>query len=234
MTEPKKASEGGKLFDDWPERYDAWFKTPIGRLIRKYESELILDLLEPRRGEHIFDAGCGTGIFTVDMLSEGSRVVGLDISGPMLREAVRSSSDRPFQAVLGDMTALPFAENTFHRSVSVTAVEFVQDPGAALAEMFRVTRPGGVVLLATLNSRGPWAQRRMERARKGESPLFQKAVFRSAADLVSLSHLKATVRSAVHFAKETDPETAPLMEAEGRSNNSMDGAFVAALWRKPS
>ena len=48
------------LFDEWPEKYDQWFTTPIGSLVRKYESELILDLLKPVPGEIVLDAGCGT------------------------------------------------------------------------------------------------------------------------------------------------------------------------------
>ncbi|MGZ3649412.1 MAG: class I SAM-dependent methyltransferase, partial [Syntrophales bacterium] len=56
--------EGKAIFDEWPEKYDRWFTTPIGSLVRKYENELILDFLNPAPGETILDAGCGTGVFT--------------------------------------------------------------------------------------------------------------------------------------------------------------------------
>ena len=46
-----------KAFDEWPEKYDQWFDTPIGRLIRQYESELTAKMLEPVHGETILDAG---------------------------------------------------------------------------------------------------------------------------------------------------------------------------------
>ena len=63
-------SEGGgkkdQIFDDWPERYDQWFETPIGSLVRRYESELLLEMLRPGPGEMLLDAGCGTGVFTQD------------------------------------------------------------------------------------------------------------------------------------------------------------------------
>ena len=42
-----------RLFDEWPDRYDEWFQTPVGALVNRYESELLLDLLRPRRGETI-------------------------------------------------------------------------------------------------------------------------------------------------------------------------------------
>jgi hypothetical protein len=37
-----------EVFDLWPEKYDQWLETPIGQLIKSYESELILNLLVPR------------------------------------------------------------------------------------------------------------------------------------------------------------------------------------------
>jgi len=72
------------LFDDWPDRYDQWFKTPIGKLVKETEADLIHELLCLKRGEKLLDAGCGTGIFTFDFLFQGAEVVGLDISLPML------------------------------------------------------------------------------------------------------------------------------------------------------
>jgi len=87
--------EKTQLFDEWPETYDRWFTTPIGSLVRKVEAELILDLLNPKQGEVILDAGCGTGVFTLDILSIGSQVIGLDISLPMLIHARKKLKGYP-------------------------------------------------------------------------------------------------------------------------------------------
>ena len=35
-----------ELFDEWPDRYDEWFQTPIGSLVKRYESALLLELLQ--------------------------------------------------------------------------------------------------------------------------------------------------------------------------------------------
>ena len=103
--------EGARLFDEWPEKYDRWFTTPIGGLVKKYEAELLLDLLRPSQGEIILDAGCGTGVFTLDFLSRGAKVIGLDISLPMLRRSREKAGEYPLQSVLGDMLTLPFSED---------------------------------------------------------------------------------------------------------------------------
>ena len=47
-----------QLFDDWPDRYEKWFTTPIGSLVKRVEWELVLDFLRPARGDFLLDAGC--------------------------------------------------------------------------------------------------------------------------------------------------------------------------------
>jgi ubiquinone/menaquinone biosynthesis C-methylase UbiE len=148
-------SKNSRLFDDWPETYDRWFTTPIGTLVKKYEEELILDLLRPLPGEIILDAGCGTGVFTLDILSFGADVIGLDISLPMLMRAAQKAKEYPFQMVLADMSNLPFQKNSFDKVVSVTAIEFFKDAKNVVRELFRVTKHGGCVVVASLNSLSP-------------------------------------------------------------------------------
>ena len=220
------------IFDEWPEKYDQWFMTPIGSLVKKYESELMLDFLKPAPGEMILDAGCGTGVFTRDIISRGSQVIGLDISFPMLRRAREKSGGVRFHPIWGDISTLPFREESFDKVISVTALEFIAEAKAAVAELFRVARRGGVVVMATLNSRSPWAARRREEARKGHS-IFSKAVLRSPDDLLSLAPVHGVVRTAIHFGKEDSPEKAVEVEREGQAMRSMTGAFAAVLWLKP-
>jgi ubiquinone/menaquinone biosynthesis C-methylase UbiE len=225
-------SKKDELFDDWPEKYDQWFKTPIGSLTNKFESELVLDFLKPGPGERILDAGCGTGVFTLDLLSAESHIVGLDISLPMLCWASKKLKERPFQPVLGDMNALPFRDGFFDKVISITALEFIQDGKEAVAELFRIARRGGVIVVATLNSLSPWADRRREEAKKGHA-IFSKAIFRSPDELRSLAPVEGVVRTVVHFHKGDPPEKAVQIEQEGQSRGWQTGAFVAVKWLKP-
>ena len=220
------------IFDEWPEKYDLWFMTPIGSLVRKYESELILDFLNPAPGEMILDACCGTWVFTCDIISSGSKVTGLDISFPMLRRAREKAGGVRFLPIQGDISTLPFREESFNKVVSITALEFIAEAKAAVAELFRVAKKGGVVVVATLNSRSPWAERRKDEARKGHS-IFSKAVLRSPDDLLSLSSVHGVVKTAIHFGKDDSPENAVEAEREGQTIGSMTGAFAAVRWMKP-
>ncbi len=223
--------EKGQLFDEWPEVYDRWFTTPIGSLVRKYEAELMLDLLKPKQGEIILDAGCGTGIFTTDILSSGSKVIGLDISLPMLIQAKNKLKEYPFWIVLADMLNLPFPESSFDKVVSVTALEFIEDAKGAIGELFRITKRGGCIVVATLNSLSPWASRRKAEAKERHT-IFEKAIFRSPDELVHLVPFKGVVKTAIHFQREDDPKKAVIIEHEGQKKNLNTGAFVAVHWQK--
>jgi len=220
-----------ELFDEWPEKYDEWFTTPIGLLVNQYERELLLSLLRPKSDELILDAGCGTGIFTVDILSFGTHVIGVDLSLPMLLRAAKKVRENHFQPVLADISFLPFPRNAFDKVVSVTALEFIEDAKGAMGELFRVTRKRGYIVVATLNSLSPWADRRRAEAKKGH-PLFKKVIFRSPDELLALAPVKGVIRTAIHFQKEDDPAHAQAIEKEGQRRGLKTGAFVVGCWQK--
>lgn len=223
-----------RLFDEWPERYDQWFTTPIGRLIKEYEREVIIELLRPRNEERILDAGCGTGVFTLDILALGARVVGLDTSLSMLMRAGQKAKGYLFYKVIGNMMNLPFADYAFDKVISVTALEFIKDARGALKELFRVTKQGGCLVVATLNSLSPWAARRKARAQKGQSPIFEKAIFRSPDEIRNSMPVEGTVMTAIHFQKDDSPGEAKKIELQGKLKGLNTGAFLASRWEKPN
>ena len=238
MTVPqlprRKKMSTEKLFDKWPQRYDQWFQTPAGKRVKEYETEVILELLKSAHGESILDAGCGTGIFTLDFLAAGARVVGLEISLPMLAGASEKTSGYPFEKVQGDMLDLPFENDGFDKVVSVTALEFIADAAGAVNELFRVAKPGGRIVVATLNSLSPWGARRKAKTESGERHILENAFFRSPNELRALMPYPCVIKTAIHFNKDDDPARIRKIERKGRSEELETGAFVAALWQKPA
>ena len=221
-----------RLFDEWPDRYDKWFETPVGALVRRYESELLIDFLKPGPGEVILDVGCGTGVFTGDILSRGPHVIGLDISSPMLRRAIQKARRYSFQVVAGDMISLPLGEECVDKVFSMTALEFIEDGQAAVEELFRVTKKRGTIVVTTLNSLSPWADRRKQKAKEGHR-LFQNMIFRSPDEMRALASADAEVKTAIHFQKDEDPARASEIELAGQKRNLATGALLAARWVKP-
>jgi ubiquinone/menaquinone biosynthesis C-methylase UbiE len=220
------------IFDSWPDQYDQWFQTPIGRLVEEYENRLILEMTQPKPGEKILDAGCGTGVFTRHLLAGGAQIVGLDISLPMLRRAKEVLSPYPFQSLQGEMGHLPFPDIRFDKFISVTALEFIKDARGTVLEAFRVTKPGGCIVVATLNRLSPWASRRKEAARQGH-PLFRRAIFRSPDELRDLAPVEGLIKTVIHFQKEDEPQRARRIEEAGQTQGLTTGAFLAIRWLKP-
>lgn len=219
------------LFDSWTDKYDRWFTTPSGRLVKKYETELLLEMLHPQPGERILDVGCGTGVFTEDVLDYGTTVVGIDLSVPMLGIALERTLDQDFCGLCSDMCALPFPDNSFDKVFSMTAIEFVADAEKAIAELDRVTRKGGCIVVTTLNSLSPWAVERHKKAQDGHS-LFQNVCFRSPQDMRLLVPQTCVIKTAIHFQKNTQVGDIPEIELRGNREHSDTGAFLAVQWYK--
>jgi SAM-dependent methyltransferase len=92
----------------------------------------------------LLDAGCGTGGM-VGHLADRGRAVGVDLSA----EAVRLARARGAAVVRGELMALPFADGTFDCVTSFDVIyhRWVRDDAAAVREMARVLRPGGLLLV---------------------------------------------------------------------------------------
>jgi ubiquinone/menaquinone biosynthesis C-methylase UbiE len=107
---------------------------------------LMAEILQPWLGtdQRILDAGCGPGGNGAWLASHG-RVIGVDLAREAL-EFVRAR--RPATApVLASAERLPFSDGVFDVAVGITLLYTVDDDGAALAELVRVLRSGGAVLL---------------------------------------------------------------------------------------
>ncbi len=219
------------LFDQWTEQYDSWFETPVGRFVRRYETRLLLEMLAPLSGDRVLDVGCGTGIFTQDVLSCGAEVIGIDLSCPMLKKAIGRTADLGFTGLCGDMYSLPFPDNCFDKVYSMTAIEFVPDVRRAVAELNRVVRRGGRVVVTTLNSLSPWAVQRKRKGKEGH-PLFGKIFFRSPDEMRLVVPANSVIQTAIHFQKNTPVADVEAIEAWGDGANRDTGAFLAVQWEK--
>ncbi len=92
----------------------------------------------------MLDVATGTGLVAVELLRRGFRVTGLDQSPDMLAVAGRRFGDR-VELVQASATDLPFADESFDHLTFTYLLRYVDDPGATLAELARVVRPGGTV-----------------------------------------------------------------------------------------
>jgi SAM-dependent methyltransferase len=110
-----------------------------------------LALQEAAPGEAVLDVGCGLGQEASALggqVGPAGLAVGLDASRVMLSRAVAAAvaMSRSAAFVAGDAMSLPFAEGAFAACRIERTLQHLAEPGAALAEMARVVRPGGLVV----------------------------------------------------------------------------------------
>jgi len=130
----------GYVFGDQDaRRYAEWLREPRNRLVFDIESRLMVDLIQPARGETVLDIGCGTGESLRPFVEKGLQGTGLDPSPPMLDRAYRNFRNE-VDLYRGFAEELPFDDNSFHYATFFTTLEFVEDPVKAIAEASRVAK----------------------------------------------------------------------------------------------
>jgi len=139
-----------KLYDN-VEYYDQFSQTYEDR--RGYGYHLLIDDLEssliipPAKDKDVLEVGCGTGLILKRVAEHARRAEGIDLSPGMLSVAKK----RGLSVQEASATKLPFDDASFDLCYSFKVLSHVKDLATALAEMSRVTRPGGRVFIELYN-----------------------------------------------------------------------------------
>lgn len=136
----------------------------------------VLSLVGEARGADILDVGCGTGHMS-QPLARGNRVVGVDLSAEMLRFA----RNKGLAAVRAPAEALPFRSASFDVVLATSVIQLIPDGRLFAAELVRVAKPDGRVVLTTINAESAAVAvlRRLERAKYRRFRLYPVAEMRT-------------------------------------------------------
>jgi SAM-dependent methyltransferase len=126
----------GAAVRDWVEVAE-----PLSRPLH----EATLAALAPLAGVRLLDVGCGAGLALRLAADAGAEITGLDVAEPMVAAARRRLPGADLR--VGDLAALPFADETFDVVTAFNSVQYAAAPAAAVAEAARVTRRGGRVAI---------------------------------------------------------------------------------------
>ncbi|QAB18667.1 bifunctional demethylmenaquinone methyltransferase/2-methoxy-6-polyprenyl-1,4-benzoquinol methylase UbiE [Leucobacter muris] len=151
-TETKHAADVSAMFDEVSPRYDLINDVlTVGndRLWRIATTRAIA----PRKGMRILDLAAGTGTSSAALAAHGAHVTAADFSEGMLAEGRRRHADNDLiDFVWADATQLPFDDDSFDAATISYGLRNVSDPRKALAEMSRVVKPGGRVVIAEFST----------------------------------------------------------------------------------
>lgn len=189
-----------------PEAYARWNASTVGKITEYLERHLIFELIGNTRGLEIPDVGCGDGDLAVELSRRGAHGTGLNSSNTMIAAArdrvERSGTDSEFLVLTAQ--GLPFPPGHFDVVIANTVLCFVKNASPAFAEMSRVLRPGGHLVVGELGKWSIWAASRRVRSWLGFS-LWRKAKFRTPEELRVLARsvdlTDESVRGAVYYPK---------------------------------
>nr|WP_269449763.1 demethylmenaquinone methyltransferase [Auraticoccus cholistanensis] len=145
----KRRSDVSAMFDHVAERYDATNDILSLGQDRRWR-RLVRRSVDPRPGQRVLDLAAGTGTSSRPFADAGALVVPTDLSLGMLAVGKRRQPDLPF--VAGDALALPFADGAFDAVTISFGLRNVESTEEALAELRRVTRPGGRLVICEFSS----------------------------------------------------------------------------------
>jgi ubiquinone/menaquinone biosynthesis C-methylase UbiE len=133
-------------FSDWAESYDSHW---LNRFLFEPSHAMLLKELDDLEPGRVLDIGCGTGVLLGRLAERGWTPVGLDLCEPMVHQASTKLNARCDCAGLavGDSEHVPFAEGVFDAVTCANSFHHYPHHEAVIREMFRVLKPGGVLLL---------------------------------------------------------------------------------------
>jgi arsenite methyltransferase len=152
----------------------AWFMNWSSRVGKIRARDHLIESLELKGDEKVLDAGCGRGLMAIGIarkLSKSGKITAIDVWDPSalsgnLGDAARQNAKREgvadrVRVENGDMRKMPYPAGNFDLAISTWAIHHMQDEpdrDNAVRELYRVTKPGGRVVIADSKHVGRYAQ----------------------------------------------------------------------------
>lgn len=172
-----RSQPGWAPFDQWADRYDAWFETDKGRRIYDVEIRCLRDLMEgiPRPWLEI---GAGTGRFAT--------ALGVDEAIEPSDAALKRAVTRGVPASPGRAEALPLADGRFGAVLMVVTLCFLENPAQAFQECRRVLRQDGYAVIGMVPKDSLWGQAYIRKGAEG-NPFYSAARFHTTHEVIALA-----------------------------------------------
>lgn len=124
-------------------------------LIKRLQAPDVMAALDIQRTDSVLDFGCGSGYMTVEMAKLAAKATGIDVNPYVASIRVPPSLAGRLEYIQTSGTQLPFPDSSFDRILASEVLPMIPEPGPFLAEIKRVLKPGGRLVVA--NGTGPRA-----------------------------------------------------------------------------
>ena len=150
--------------------YDV-FVNVINRKTHQKLKRIVSDLIEP--DDTVLECACGTGLLSTVIAEKCRHLIATDFSEKMLKKAEKNCGTfRNITYDQADITALPCPDSSFDKVVAANVIHLLDNPLAALGELNRVCKDGGMLIIPTY----------MNKDDKGKTNGFSGAVGKAGAD----------------------------------------------------
>jgi ubiquinone/menaquinone biosynthesis C-methylase UbiE len=220
-------------FDNEANQYDQWYQTKMGAFVDRVETNLALTMFPVRTGMTLLDAGCGTGNFSMKLAEAKAKVTGVDISREMLRIAVEKSSQSGYDIIFQevDLHKLPFTDDSFDGVISMAALEFIKVTEPVMDELYRVLKPGGHLLVGTINRESAWGELYQSEYFQNNT-VFRHAVFKTLEEITAWRPESLVSTGSCLFVPPGSSDKEWTEENEAAIQGSVNGGFICAMWKK--
>ena len=183
--------------------------------------------VQPKGDERVLDSGTGAGALALALAPLVGEVVGVDVVPELLEQARKRAAAFPnVSFVEGDATKLPFELGSFDLACSVRTLHHIARPELAVAELARVTRPGGhVFVVDQIAPVDPLAALELNRFERARDPSHARTLADN--DLRQLFEANGLVLERSEFARERR-ELDPYLDLAGCEGDEREHARALA------
>ena len=177
------------------------FVNVVNRKTHRELKRIVANLIWPE--DEVLECACGTGLLSAVIAGRCRRLTATDFSEKMLAKARKNcAAFRNVTFAFADVTALGYPDESFDKVVAGNVIHLLDEPLKALAELNRVCRPGGTLIIPTY----------MNRDREGRTSGFAKTVGKAGAEFKR----QFTVESYRQFFLDAGYQDLQIALAEGR------------------
>ncbi len=222
-------------FDAFAQHYDGWYQSELGSFVDKVQKQLIEEAAELKINEKVLDIGSGTGNYSLWLAQRGLEVTAIDQSKEMMNIAKKKAEEknRRIEWILENAQYLPFEDNSFDLVISVTAIEFMDNPTHVIQEAMRVLKPNGRLVIGVLTKESAWGDM-YKKAAEDPMSIFAKAHLYTEEEIPKLLSQDFILKKGLYISptEEFDIEMAWETEKKNQAALAERAGFFVIRWNK--